>query len=777
MKRTIPAQPVLITSSARLRWLAELIVWFGLGALLIGLLYQIPVRHTVQIGVNDAAYVQGFNDPLNRWGVIDPTSQATTPLRWSRAQSAIIFPQIGLPATATIRWRAVRAPGTPLPQVRVLLNGKNELGTFQTTGDWETHTFTIDGGVFKPNDVFLELRPTPVIEVNGEARGVQVDQARLATSGWPILPYPAQLFYGATAIALATTLVRRRSYQLAAALLIGLVWLLLYRLPLTGYPLRTLPPLLMLTLAALVMIRAVPRVTLRVRPLIVALIGMGVLLVWAAWLWQTAQVHVTLSIPGVEKDFRVFATRALALGCGSSADRATASCVWRADGFYQLGYPFLLWLIKPLTQLNAFLAARIVAALTGVVLLGATWTLAWRMLGRSAGLLALIMLALNPLVVQYGLYLGTDMPFAALWMGGVAALLVPQRHARSSALIAGLLCGGAFLIRHPGLVLLPFGWIVLWLIREPRIKNQHSAFVHDVRFSVPGVWFWFTIGWLVAALPQLVVNLADTGAPLYSQQAKNIWLAVYGNTEWSRWNEASNDVSLRDVVLADPARFFGNWGRNLQAFVGTGANDTSEFGQAIGLRLLPFPANWLALIGLGLWLWRGDRRERLLVFGSTLYVVGVSVGFVLPRFFLPLAPVWAIASIAPLTLLARKLADRWPFANRRQWLLASGLVLIALVSSGPQIGARYVLLRQDADAVAVIETLTPQLKPGDRIVFALPPDDALDKYSALAQYVAQSDQQVVRYVVWSARDTARPALVQNRTPFATFGVYQLFRLR
>ena len=95
---------------------------------------------------------------------------------------------------------------------------------------------------------------------------------------------------------------------------------------------------------------------------------------------------------------------------------------------------------------------------------------------------------------------------------------------------------------------------------------------------------WFTLGWLLAALPQLVVNVADTGAPLYSQQAKNIWLAVYGNTDWSRWDEAANDVSLSDVVLADPPRFWSNWSRNLQAFVGTGANDTSEFGQTIDRR-------------------------------------------------------------------------------------------------------------------------------------------------------------------------------------------------
>lgn len=779
MKRSLPVQSTVLTS---LPWLVWLLAYLG-GALLIGLLYQIPARHSVRVGLNDAAYVQGFSDPVNRWGVADPASQSDQPLRWATPQSALIFPQIGLPATATIRWRAVGPPGT---SVRVLLNGRDDLGVFTPGSDWQTKTFTINGGLLKPNDLFLALE-TAAPQLDGDTpRGLQVAEATLATSGWPVLPYPSQLVYGAAAVGLGVLLVRGRRQQYAVALAIGLAFLLLYRLPLTPYPLRTLPPLLVLGLGVALLLRTLPRLDWLTRSALLRSLALGSGLIWLGWLLQTAQQHVVLSVPGVEKDFRVFTTRAQALLCDPGVDRATASCVLRADGFYQLGYPLLLWLVKPLTEQNAFRAAQLVGALSGALLLGATWLLGRRLYGRGPALLALTVLALSPLVVQYGLYLGTDMAFAALWTTGLAALLVPQPVAgrtRSgwSALLAGVLCALAFLIRHPGLVLLPFGWVALLALEPLGLARSGRGWLRTL-LNAPALRLcgWFTLGWLVAALPQVAVNIVDTGAPLYSQQAKNIWLAVYGNTDWSRWTEASNDVSLSAIVLADPPRFWGNWSRNLQAFVGSGANDTSEFGQALALRLLGFPANWLALIGLALWLWRGGRRERLLAAGAALYVLGVSVGFVLPRFFLPLAPVWALASVAPLLALADLLARRWLRGSRAQWLAASGLALVALLAGGPQIGARYVLTHQDSDATAVVRALLPRLTPTDRVVFALPAEDTLGKYSALAHYATGTDQTTARYLVWSAQAGDHPALetlaVQQRTPFAVFGPYQVYAI-
>lgn len=750
-----------ITFSARHR-LHEMLLWAAVGLALIALIYQIPARHTVGVGFNDAAYVQGFGPPINRWGVLDSSSQAQTPLRWTTAQSAIIFPQIGLPATATLRWRALRSADQPLPTVRVLLNGRDELGQFRATGAWETHSFSITAGLLKANDLFLDIRAEPSVNVDGLARGIQIDRATLATNAWPILPYPAQLVYGAAAIGLAAPLARARRLRWAIALGVALLFALLYRLPVTGYPLRSLLPSIALAAGSIHLIRAVPLIERAPRQKIAWLHVFAMLLImgfvgFGAW---AARQHVVLAVPGVERDFPVFATRATALVCPTH-DRATAPCVLRADGFYQLGYPLLLWLIKPLAGGSAFVAAQIIALLSSTLLLIVTYALGLRFF-RAGALLALLITACSSFFVQYALLIGTDMPFAALFVAGVAALLLPARLTGGYGVLAGALCGAAFVVRHPGLVLLPFGWIVVWIAGR-KLQIQGSGWRSFI---------FFTTGWLIAAAPQLAVNIIDTGQPLYSQQAKNIWLAVYGNIDYSRWAEASNDVALRELMLADPQRFWGNWGRNLRAFVGSGAEDTGEFGQAIGLRLLNAPANWLALIGLGAWAWHGAWRERLLLIGVALYVVGVSVGFALPRFFLPLAPVWALAAVAAVMALIRRVAARRPWLTSAQWLGAAALVLALLLNNGLWLGLRAVLERQNADAVAVVDFVQARLATGDTIHLALPASDPLAASSVLAHRVS-NDPRAARILVWST-SAARPAMPDDRAPLATFGAYQVF---
>jgi len=755
--------------AAALPWFRIVASWSFVGGLLIALVYQIPARHDVQVGYNDASYVQGFGEPLNRWGVLDSDSQAQTPLRWSTAQSALIFPQIGLPAQATIRWRALRPADAPPTTVRVWLNGRQELGVFQASDTWETHTFSINSGLLKLNDLFLELRTEPLIEIDGVLHGVQVDQVSLATSGWPILPYPTQLIYGGLAAGLGATYVRRRSHRLLVTLLVALLFLVFYRLQLSPLPIRTLPPMLVLVMSALTLVRAAPAIRLPAWTSVLMILG--VVLLWLVWLLQTAQSHVVLSVPGVENDFRVFATRSMMLRCPPDGFQAGASCVLRADGFYQLGYPLLLWLIRPFTSANAFLAARLVATISGTVVMMATAALGWRIGGFVVSMVAVAALALSPLVVQYSLYLGTDLPFAALWLVSLALLCVPRRMTAGHAMLAGAACGLTFMVRHPGLVLLPLGWIVLVLLHAQFAVSEASP--RNWRERIP----WrlcggLTLGWLLTSAPQIVVNLRDTGNPLFSQQAKNIWLAVYGNVDWGRWNEASNTVGLSQLVLADPARFFGNWSRNIQIFIGTGANDTSEFGQALALRLLAFPANWLALIGLAIWCWQGNRRQRLLLGAAGLYVLGVSIGFMLLRFFVPLAPIWAIASATAVVSLAHRSALRWRFLQQRQWMLVISMIVLVLMAQGPQTGARYVLEHQNPEAALVAKVLLERLQPGERVAFVLPPEDTLDKYSAVA-HVAVTNQQEAAYIVWSTHAGEGAAELINQEPLAVVGPYTI----
>jgi hypothetical protein len=498
----------------------------AIGALLIALLYQIPAAHTVDIGGYDEAYVQGFYDPEPANAPDLQGSDGSA--RWTHEVSYLLFPQAGLPAQATLRLRG--RPGAPA-ETAIVLNGTRELGRFQVGAGWQEQTVTIDGGLLKPNDVVLEIHApaAPLSADDPRPVGVLVDRVVYRTGAPPLLPYPAQLAYGALATgmlylltrpatdnqvrtryitSLPTTdgdtgrsgsILRRSSFVFRlSSLALLIAFLLLYRLqPPYPYTLRRLLPLADLLLAALLALRYGPRIARRIPALFDAL-ALAAIGAWTFAVLLAAQEHLVLSLPGVENDFSVFARRSAQLagrllpgGAYSSAEDG----VFRADGFYNLGYPLLLWLARQLTQDNPFLAGRLIAALSGALLLGAAWWLARRLLGRGPALLGLAILALSPLVAEYGLYLGSDMPFAALCTLALAlllpttddrrptnetGLLVRLSNFRPSAIVfAGLVAGAAFLVRHPGLLLLPFGWLAIWTSSQLSVLSSEFDVPND----------------------------------------------------------------------------------------------------------------------------------------------------------------------------------------------------------------------------------------------------------------------------------------------------------
>lgn len=602
--------PASAPSAAAHRW--PLLAWAAVGALLILLLSQLPVAHDVNIGGRDAAYVQGFHEPER------PDSPALAgsdgAARWSQPSAALRFPQAGLPGEVALRLRGLREDGPP-PEITLLLNGTTVLDRFQSTGDWEERRLAITGGWLKASDFFVEIRAAPTTLADGREVGALLDRATYSVGPGLVAPYPSQLAYGALVGLLLAALAsagrrtltpprpRSPNLRIAAGLLLyGLAWLLLYRMPppLYPHPLGALPPLTVLALAATLAVREGPALAARAPWLVGVAAPAAVIGGWTVATLVVGQGHLTLSRPGVENDFRVFATR------------ETLAQVFSADGFYNLGYPLLLWLVRPLFDGNAFLAGRLIAALAGAVLLGASYWLARALLPPGPALAALITLALSGLVAQYGLYVGSDMPFAACvalcaaavaWAGrrGEAARRrADDRGLLALAALAGIFGGLAFLVRHLGLVLLPWGALALLVVAVVARRQAPAAHARRGRaLLAPAI---YSLAFLLTIAPQLAINTLQAGQPLYNQQAKNIWLAVYGGTDWGRWEEAPNTIGLAEVVLRDPARFLENWWRNVIGYTGSGAEDTSEFGRALQLRLLGWPANWLAVAGLLAWL-------------------------------------------------------------------------------------------------------------------------------------------------------------------------------
>jgi hypothetical protein len=831
--RTAAGGKTAMHSLAALTWAVRAIAASLAGMALMTILCQIPVTHHIDVGRFDAAYVRGFYDPER----LDlPQARAYLhgsdgSARWTRAESYLLLPQAGLPAEVTIRLRGWRADGA-LPDIAILVDG-HEVYAGATTGEWQEVRIPLRRVSLKPEDVLVTVRSgvAPVSAGDPRLVGVLVDTVVYRTAQPPLQPYPAQLAWGALAgglLFLALTGVRGggtvrwlrfvaplRAW-LVGMLLIGALYLFFYRIqPAYPYPLRGLMPGVCAALGAIVTLRYGPALAARL-PVLPDVLAVSGIAVWTTAVLLAAQDHVTLAVPGVEKDFRVFATRAVDL-----------ALVLRADGFYNLGYPFLIWLFAPLTAGNPFLAARLIAALAGMLMLGATWWLARCLLGRGPALAALVVLGLNPFVVQYALYVGSDMPFAALCT--LALALLASHRIRGSlwlAALAGGVAGCAFLVRHPGVLLLPFGvFVLLWMRHEAReargkpstlkverstsnvqpstFNLQPSAFnlqpstfnLQPSTFNLQPSTFHalaFAFAFSIAAAPQVVVNIRDTGQPLYNQQAKNVWLAVYGDSDWGRWNEVSNDVSLTDVILEDPGRFAGAWWTHLRAFIGSGAETTDDAGRASQLRLLAFPANWLAVIGLVGWLallvYQGRKAlsrphgaEEVqpplppfavpLLIWVTLYTLALAVGLPLQRFFLPLAPVYALAAAWTLLITIRALARRRTLIPARLQIGAL-LILLLVLQSGFAIGVRDVIDGQPADEVAAVRLVQQTLPPDEPLRVVLAPGDPVGKYSAIAHRVAPPDR-ATRYLLHSAEAGAIP----DGAVIAIAGKYTLVQVR
>ncbi len=788
--RTAAGGKTAMHSLAALTWAVRAIAASLAGMALMTILCQIPVTHHIDVGRFDAAYVRGFYDPER---LHLPQARAYLhgsdgSARWTRAESYLLLPQAGLPAEVTIRLRGWRADGA-LPDIAILVDG-HEVYAGATTGEWQEVRIPLRRVSLKPEDVLVTVRSgvAPVSAGDPRLAGVLVDTVVYRTAQPPLQPYPAQMAWGALAggllfLALAGVrdggmarwlrLVTPLRAWLVGMLLIGALYLFFYRLqPAYPYPLRGLLPGVCAALGAVVALRYGPALAARL-PVLPDVLAVGGIAVWTTAVLLAAQDHVTLAVPGVEKDFRVFATRAVDL-----------ALVLRADGFYNLGYPFLIWLFAPLTAGNPFLAARLIAALAGMLMLGAAWWLARCLLGRAPALAALVVLGLNPFVVQYALYVGSDMPFAALCT--LALALLASHRIRGSlwlAALAGGVAGCAFLVRHPGILLLPFGvFAFLWMRHEAREARGKPSTFHALVFA-----FAFSI----AAAPQMIVNLRDTGQPLYNQQAKNVWLAVYGDSDWGRWNEVSNDVSLTDVILEDPGRFAGAWWTHLRAFIGSGAETADNVGRASQLRLLAFPANWLAVIGLAGWLailvyqgrkalFRSHGAEEIqpspppfavpLLIWVTLYTLALAVGLPLQRFFLPLAPVYALAAAWTLLVTIRALARQRTLTPVRLQIGVM-LILLLVLQSGFALGARDVIDRQPADEVAAVRLVQQTLPPEESLRVVLAPGDPVGKYSAIAHRVAPPDR-ATRYLLHSAEAGALP----DGMVVAAAGKYALVRI-
>lgn len=168
--------------------------------------------------------------------------------------------------------------------------------------------------------------------------------------------------------------------------------------------------------------------------------------------------------------------------------------------------------------------------------------------GPERALWGTLLIAVNPVFVQYSYSAGTDMMFFALVAASACFLFCKDRTATALALSA-FLAGIAYLTRYNGIFVVVAVPLVLLLI------NPHDEPLARRSLRSAG----FLAVFFLTILPWGMYCLAEKGDFFYNKNYLNIAYEMFakGRVGWDEyWSQASRHyTSLGQVIFADPSLF------------------------------------------------------------------------------------------------------------------------------------------------------------------------------------------------------------------------------
>lgn len=344
---------------------------------------------------------------------------------------------------------------------------------------------------------------------------------------------------------------------------------------------------------------------------------------------------------------------------------------WRQDPWFLTVWPdkppLFIWLLALAQQLwgPSPAGARLVSIMASTLLVPVTALLTRRLAGETAGIIAALLLALNPFAISFGPTVYTD---TLLVLFGMLSLSLV---ARRRTVWAGIWLGAAIMTKQQGLLYAPLVLGVWWLTNQKTTHRQDTKAQIDAK-SVLVSWspgdgiFGKAQGWLDAWLRPAVDGRR---APLTSLAALTLGIAVIvlPVLYWDslRWQVAPSpwDLGARHYAALSLAPPF-TWSARLAAW---------------DPLLWHLCASWLVWGGLALitvvWAWRGRRWQAisgaqwakspdscisLIILWMLAFAASHIVTTVQPwdRYLLPLAPLLALVVAHLLADIGRLLPVR-----------------------------------------------------------------------------------------------------------------------
>lgn len=338
-----------------------------------------------------------------------------------------------------------------------------------------------------------------------------------------------------------------------------------------------------------------------------------------------------------------------------------------ADPFRPLLYPLLAAGAGAVLD-DTFAGARLISQLAAGWLALLTYWLGRRCFGRAVGVLALLGVVTNYTLVSAGLYVATDMLFAAFTVWVLLLLCREDAHwPRRSVVVLGMAFALAYFTRYTAIALIPS--VIVALTWGRPLLNRATAY----RLSL------FAAAAALFLVPHFVLTTEALGHPFYNENWKNLAFKLYGGGDWEYYERIPYD-GLLATILAGPGRVIGSALEEAVRFFTLLPVVSGNFRWWTPTGILVLAAFLLGSVGS---LAALDRKKAVLLTFILVYVSMVSVFYAWrSRLLLPVLPVvFILAGYAIRDVLMPWIRTIWP--GRAGWVLPLlGVVLLAS-QSGP----------------------------------------------------------------------------------------------
>ncbi|MCH8034879.1 MAG: glycosyltransferase family 39 protein [Bacteroidetes bacterium] len=210
-------------------------------------------------------------------------------------------------------------------------------------------------------------------------------------------------------------------------------------------------------------------------------------------------------------------------------------------------YPMVLGLVNLIIS-NYFYSGIIIGVLSASIFIFLTFELVKRIFSPAVSFFVSLLLASNPIFVQYTYSAGTDMMFNVLAAATLFFFFKDKKLYYKNLLIAAVLGGLSYLTRYNGVFLLGFVFIILF------VNYWNNNWLQRLKSSTV-----FVAIFILTFTPWGIYCLSKKGSFFYNENYKNIAYELYGKGKisWDQFwfNESSSFTSLFDVIGRDPLLF------------------------------------------------------------------------------------------------------------------------------------------------------------------------------------------------------------------------------